>query len=123
MKDPTFDVYVGKKDHVIRKVSGRIDFEVPEGSRQELGGIEGGSLEFSVEFADVNGEQEIEAPAEARPLSELTGVLGGASLLGARPAIRPRTSWAVARQRRERRQRHRRRARRAERHRHLAERP
>jgi hypothetical protein len=83
VKDPTFDVYVGKKDHVIRKVSGRIDFEVPEDSRQELNGIEGGSLEFSVEFADVNGEQEIEAPAEARPLSELTGVLGGASLLGA----------------------------------------
>ena len=32
---------------------------------------------------DVNGDQEIEAPAEARPLSELTGSLGGASLLGA----------------------------------------
>jgi len=83
VKDPTFDVYVGKKDHVIRKVSGRIEFDVPEASRKDLGGIEGGSLEFSVEFSDVNGDQEIEAPAGARPLSELTRSLGGASLLGA----------------------------------------
>ncbi|MBN1530935.1 MAG: hypothetical protein JW895_17870 [Thermoleophilaceae bacterium] len=83
VKDPTFDVYVGKKDHVIRRVSGRIEFDVPEDSRKALNGIEGGTIEFSVEFADVNGDQEIEAPAEARPLSELTRSLGGASLLGA----------------------------------------
>ena len=81
--DPTFDVYVGKKDNVIRKVSGRIEFDVPDDSDSALDGIEGGSLEFSVEFGDVNGDQEIEAPAEARPLSELTTSLGGASLLGA----------------------------------------
>ena len=51
VKDPTFDVYVGKKDHMIRKVSGRIEFDVPEESRSALNGIEGGSLDFSVEFA------------------------------------------------------------------------
>ena len=83
VKDPTFDVWIGKEDHVIRKVSGRIQFDVPEESRSTLNGIEGGSVDFSVEFGDVNGDQEIEAPAEARPLSELTGSLGGASLLGA----------------------------------------
>jgi len=83
VEDPTFDVYVGKKDHIIRKVSGRVEFDVPEARRSALGGIEGGSLEFSVEFGNVNGDQEIEAPAEARPLSELTASLGGASLLGA----------------------------------------
>jgi hypothetical protein len=80
--DPSFEVYVGKQDDTIRKVSGRMEFEVPEDSRDKLDGIEGGSLEFSVEFADVNGDQEIEAPDKARPLAELTTSLGGASLLG-----------------------------------------
>ena len=65
--DPSFDVYVGKQDDTIRKVSGRIEFDVPEESRSGLNGIESGSLEFSVEFADVNGDQEIEAPAEGAP--------------------------------------------------------
>ena len=75
-------MYVGKQDDTIRKVSGRIEFDVPEESRSGLNGIESGSLEFSVEFADVNGDQEIEAPAKARPLSDLTRSLGGSSLLG-----------------------------------------
>jgi hypothetical protein len=80
--DPQFDVYVGKDDDTIRRVAGRVEFSVPEDSRDALGGIEGGSLEFSVEFEDVNGDQEIEAPAKARPLSQLNESLGGQGLLG-----------------------------------------
>ena len=30
VKDPSFDVYVGKQDDLIRRVSGRIEFEIPE---------------------------------------------------------------------------------------------
>jgi len=81
VENPTFDVYVGKDDGLIRRVSGRIEFEVPESSRAELGGIEAGAVEFSLELADVNGDQEIEAPARARPLSVLTRSLGGQSVL------------------------------------------
>ncbi|MBA2629644.1 MAG: hypothetical protein H0U84_01295 [Thermoleophilaceae bacterium] len=80
--DPTFDVYVGKEDDTIRRVSGRVKFEVPEDSRDSLGGIEGGSLEFSVEFSDVNGDQQIEAPTNAQPLSKLTQALGQTGVLG-----------------------------------------
>ena len=79
--NPSFDVYAGKEDGLIRRVSGRVSFEVPQASRAELGGIEAGSLEFSLEFADVNGDQEVEAPAKARPLSELRRSLGGQSAL------------------------------------------
>ncbi len=82
VKDPKFDVYVGKKDGTLRKVSGHVEFGVPKESRASFGGIEGGSLDFSVELANVNGDQVIEAPARARPLAELTGSLGGSSLLG-----------------------------------------
>jgi hypothetical protein len=82
VKDPQFDVYVGKEDETIRRVAGRVEFDVPEDSRASLGGISGGSLEFSVELANVNGDQQIEAPAKARPISELTRSLGGTGVLG-----------------------------------------
>ena len=42
---------------------------MPEEDRERLSGIEGGSLRFTVELADVNGDQEVEAPARSRPIS------------------------------------------------------
>jgi hypothetical protein len=77
VRDPTFHVYVGKEDDIIRRVAGKIEFDVPEDSRQALGGIESGSIEFEVELAKVNGDQQIEPPANPRPLSALTESLGG----------------------------------------------
>jgi hypothetical protein len=82
VEDPTFDVYVGVDDDVIRRISGRLEFQVPEDQRKSVSGIKSGTLEFSLEFRDVNGDQRIEAPARARPLSELTRSLGGAGALG-----------------------------------------
>jgi hypothetical protein len=76
VRNPSFDVYVGKDDDTIRRISGRLEFTVPEEDRGSLGDVEGGSFDISVEFGDVNGDQQIEAPASARPLSELTGALG-----------------------------------------------
>jgi len=80
VRDPSFDVYVGVEDDVVRRVSGRVEFDVPEERRESMGGIKSGAIEFSVELTDVNGDQRIEAPAKARPLSELTRSLGGAAL-------------------------------------------
>jgi hypothetical protein len=77
VRDPTFHVYVGKEDDIIRRVAGKIEFDVPEESRQSLGGIQSGSIEFEIEFQKVNGDQTIEAPANPRPLSALTESLGG----------------------------------------------
>ncbi|HEX6583275.1 MAG TPA: hypothetical protein VF056_06690 [Thermoleophilaceae bacterium] len=82
VRDPTFHVYVGKADDIIRRVAGTIEFDVPEQSRQSLGGIQSGSIEFEVEFAKVNGDQEIEPPSNPRPLSALTDSLGGTGLDG-----------------------------------------
>jgi len=75
VKDPSFDVYVGKQDNLIRRVSGRIEFDIPDGDQA---GLKGGSIKFSVELRDLNGDQQIEAPAHSRPLSTLTDSLGGA---------------------------------------------
>lgn len=79
--DPTFDVYVGKRDQIVRRVAGKIDFDVPQDRRAEFNGLEGGRIQFSVEFRNVNRHQEIEAPREARPLSKLTRSLGGLDAL------------------------------------------
>jgi hypothetical protein len=72
---------VGEDDDIIRRVAGKIEFDVPEESRQSLGGIQSGSIEFQVEFSNVNGDQQIEAPAHARPISTLTRSLGGGGTL------------------------------------------
>ena len=82
VKDPTFNVYVGEDDDIIRRVAGKIEFDVPEASREGLGGVQSGKVEFEVEFTNVNGDQEIEAPANARPISSLTRSLGGTPGLG-----------------------------------------
>jgi hypothetical protein len=81
VRDPTFHVYVGKDDDIIRRVAGKIEFDVPEESRESLGGIQSGAIEFEVELAKVNGDQEIEAPSNPRPLSDLTTSLGGGGAL------------------------------------------
>ena len=81
VKDPTFNVYVGEDDDIIRRVAGKIEFDVPDKSRESLRGIQSGSIEFEVEFTDVNGDQEIEAPARPRPIASLTQSLGGGGTL------------------------------------------
>jgi hypothetical protein len=81
VEDPSFDVYTGKEDGLVRRVSGRVEFKLPESSRADVGGIEEGAIEFSLELADVNGDQQIEPPAKARPISALIRSLGGQSVL------------------------------------------
>jgi hypothetical protein len=76
VKSPSFDVYVGRDDEIIRRVSGRLEVTVPKRDRERVGGIESGSLEFSIEFRKVNERVKIVAPARARPLDALTRSLG-----------------------------------------------
>jgi len=78
---PSFDVYVGRRDEVVRRLSAVLEIRVPEKDRARLGGLERGAVRFSIEF-DLEGEQRIEAPAKARPIAELTTQLGGLGALG-----------------------------------------
>jgi len=81
-QDPRFDVYVGEQDGLVRRISGNLELVVPEADRAAVGGIEGGSVRFSVELADVNGDQQIDAPENARPIADLAQQLGGLGGLG-----------------------------------------
>jgi hypothetical protein len=80
VKDPKFDIYVGKDDNRIRRLSVKIDFEIPSDQRAQFQGAEGGTLSFQIDFAKVGEPQTITAPAGAHPISELQQQLGG--LLG-----------------------------------------
>jgi hypothetical protein len=85
VKDPSFDVYVGKEDSTIRRVSAHLELEVPKEDRAAVNGLEGGTIDFSIEFDDVGGNQKIEVPAKARPISDLTKSLGTSVLDGGLP--------------------------------------
>jgi hypothetical protein len=83
VKNPRFDVYVGKADNVIRRLSADLSFNVPSAKQAQLGGLKSGTLSFSIEFSDVGKPQTITVPKSAKPLSELTSQLGGlGSVLG-----------------------------------------
>lgn len=79
VKDPTFDVYVGKRDGILRRIAGQVNLNVPDSQRGQFGGLKGGTIQFSIEFDNVNGHQRIRAPSNSHPLSELRQFLGGAA--------------------------------------------
>lgn len=85
VKEPTIDVYVGNDDSKLRRLRVVINFEIPEEQRSQFQGASGGTFEFSLDLAEVGEEQTIEAPADARPLSELQGQLGGLGGGGSTP--------------------------------------
>lgn len=77
VKDPKLDVYVGKDDGKIRRFAMSLDFQVPEDQQAQARGIKGGNLTLSVEFAGVGDPQTIQAPANAKPISDLAKQLQG----------------------------------------------
>ena len=82
VRNPSFDVYVGKRDDVIRRLSGHIELKVPKKEQGSVGGLKGGAIEFSLQFSNVGARERIQAPAHARSLSELTKSLGTQALRG-----------------------------------------
>ena len=83
VKKTRFDVYVGKDDHVIRRLAANISFQVPKSQQVQAGSLKNGTLTMSLQFSDVGKPQDIKAPAKSRPISALTSQFGGlAGLLG-----------------------------------------
>jgi uncharacterized membrane protein YgcG len=77
IKNPKFDIYVGKSDDTIRRLSVSVDFTIPSAQRAQFQGASGGTLSFSIDFAKVGEQKTITPPANARPISELQQQLGG----------------------------------------------
>jgi len=77
VKNPSFDVYVGKADGRIRRIATNLEFTVPSSARAKLRGLKGGTITFDVELAGVGAPQAIAAPKGARPISDLRKQLAG----------------------------------------------
>jgi hypothetical protein len=63
------DVYTGKDDTMLRKLEVRVQL-------RRSGQLEGGNLRFVLQFDQLNSDQEITEPKNARPLDELIQGLG-----------------------------------------------
>jgi hypothetical protein len=77
VKDPRVEIYTGKDDQILRRIV--VDFGVDDNSSNTTG-----SVAFDLSITDLNEDQEIAEPADAKPFGELLGRLGGLGLgLGA----------------------------------------
>jgi hypothetical protein len=72
---PQIDVYVAKGDNTIRRLATSMQLSVPPGQESKVGGATGGTLQLSVEFANVGQAQHVTAPSGAKPIADLAGQL------------------------------------------------
>jgi hypothetical protein len=80
IQDVRFDLWTGEEDKILRRIEVEFGFAVPKDLQSDTQGVERGTVKMALEIADVNEDQTITAPSDARPLSELQsslGVLGG----------------------------------------------
>jgi len=76
VKDPRVEIYTGKDDTILRRLV--VDLGIDD---QASGSS--GTVGFDVSITDLNEDQDIAEPADAKPFSELLGQLGGLGLGGA----------------------------------------
>ena len=77
-----FDVYSATEDDTLRGLDFNIAIDPTAIPGAEAAGVDSVDLAFSVELSDVGSDQTIEAPADAKPLSDLSGSLGGLGIPG-----------------------------------------
>jgi hypothetical protein len=75
VESATFDVWTGADDNTLRKLQLKLSIQGSNGQSGDLG--------FAVEIDDLNSNQTINAPANAKPLADLNRQLGGLGLGGA----------------------------------------
>jgi hypothetical protein len=80
---PTLDVYTGKDDKIVRRITIKLKFTVPQASQQRANGLKGGQVTLDVTIGQLNQPQTINAPANAKPFSDLSSALRGLGALGA----------------------------------------
>lgn len=87
IKSTRLDVYSGKADGILRRLTIRVAFDVPADVREAAGGLTTGTLGLDLVMSELNEEQEVAAPKTSRPLSDLTqaGATGQAGAPGAVP--------------------------------------
>jgi hypothetical protein len=75
VKNAALEFHVGA-DHIMRRSLVNLKFVLPQDLQAQARGLKGGSLRVETDQANVNGNQHVTAPANARPLGELLQRLG-----------------------------------------------
>jgi hypothetical protein len=75
VKDPRVEIYTGKEDQILRRLVVNLGIEDAASSTS-------GTVAFDVSITDLNEDQDIAEPADAKPFDELLGQLGGLGALG-----------------------------------------
>jgi hypothetical protein len=73
VKDPRVEIYTGNDDKILRRMV--VNFGVDDKSSGTSG-----TVAFDVSIVDLNDDQEISEPSDAKPFSDLLGQLGGLGL-------------------------------------------
>jgi len=81
---PRFDVYSGKHDRILRRLTVAFGFKVPAARQQRANGLKSGTVTVDVELARVNRPEPTRAPTKLKPFSELRSAL---SVLGGLPGL------------------------------------
>jgi hypothetical protein len=88
VKKAQIDVFTGKSDHLLRLLTLSVSLAPGASERTSLDGLQSATLAAHLRFSDLGAPQQIVAPSNARPLSELladlqrSGVAAGAGVEG-----------------------------------------
>lgn len=80
IKKAKVDIWTGKDDKTLRRLRLDLSFELPPALQTQAQGVQGGDVKLDLEIADVNKPQDIKAPANPRPWSELQKQFGNSTL-------------------------------------------
>jgi hypothetical protein len=76
VKDPRVEIYTGKEDTILRRLVVNLGID-------DKASGSSGTVGFDVSITDLNEDQDIAEPADAKPFNDLLGQLGGLGLGGA----------------------------------------
>ena len=79
IKTADFDIYSGADDDILRRLDAALVIEPSEGTDAQFDSL---NLDFSLTLSELNEDQTIEAPKDAKPLNELLQQFGAGALLG-----------------------------------------
>jgi hypothetical protein len=83
VKSANVDIYTGRDDKILRRLSVAVSLAVPPQSRGLVGGLQSGTISVDYTRTELGKIKSIAAPANAHPLSELLNAAGATGAAGA----------------------------------------
>ena len=78
VKNVAVEIHTGKDDKILRRMVIAMDLTAPQNQQ----GVQNAKVKLDLSLTDLNEDQKIEAPANAKPFDELAQQLGGLGLGG-----------------------------------------